>query len=314
MGIRGLLPFLKDHGSIMEPFEANQFPENCAVAIDVPIFAHKFIYTERTIENLKKRFLKFAETLKEDYKVRPIFVFDGVKKLDLKAEECIKRGILRARQQELVQERTTKLLQATLDSIDAMGFQITDEAMNDSSASAANSASEVFFEGIMLPTKKDYADLRQLLEDEGHRTYQATHEAEAYCAFLTTTGQAWCTITEDTDTLAFGSTRTIFKFGSEAPVIVEQSKLLEGLQLSLDQFVDLCCMFGCDFCHNVAKIGPKTAYKLMLKHGSWPNIIGTCFDGWPPATKDSAKVFDEKFSTVKECFQTFAFQQNGCSW
>jgi len=40
-----------------------------------------------------------------------------------------------------------------------------------------------------------------------------------------------------------------------------------------DQFVDLCILCGCDYCDTIRGIGPKTAVKLMQKHGSLEKVL-----------------------------------------
>jgi flap endonuclease-1 len=48
---------------------------------------------------------------------------------------------------------------------------------------------------------------------------------------------------------------------------------LEGLELTKDQFVDLCIMLGCDYCDSIRGVGPKTALKLIREHSDIETII-----------------------------------------
>merc|ERR1712161_62697 len=50
-------------------------------------------------------------------------------------------------------------------------------------------------------------------------------------------------------------------------------KAIEGLNLTHEQFVDLCILLGCDYCDTIRGIGPKTALKLIRQHGSIEKII-----------------------------------------
>ena len=43
-------------------------------------------------------------------------------------------------------------------------------------------------------------------------------------------------------------------------------KLVEGLNLDHNQFVEFCILCGCDYCPSVPKIGNITALKLFQKH------------------------------------------------
>ena len=297
MGILGLLPFLKDHECLGK---FTGWPEGSKITIDVPIFAHKFIYTERTYENMSQRFLLFAEELRAK-KCEPIFVFDG-SRLELKDQERQRRSVARARTQVLQKIKRSEAIEALQDS----NIEIV-TAMDTSEGLVQPDYAEVFT-GIMVPTKKEYESLKELLDTKGYLTRQAKYEAEALCAYLVSTGEAWASITEDTDSLAFGSPRTIFKYFSEEPLIAELPLILHALKLTQDQFIDLCCLFGTDFCENVYKIGPKGSYKLITKHGSWANIYSAERLGFAQRTRESAEAFNETYEKAFTCFKTSCFE------
>ena len=50
-------------------------------------------------------------------------------------------------------------------------------------------------------------------------------------------------------------------------------KILEGLQLSQEEFIDLCILLGCDYCETIRGIGPKRAIDLIREHKSIDRII-----------------------------------------
>ena len=45
------------------------------------------------------------------------------------------------------------------------------------------------------------------------------------------------------------------------------------MELSYEQFVDLCILCGCDYCSTIKGIGPKTAFKLIKQHKSIETVI-----------------------------------------
>jgi len=296
MGIKGLLPFLKSKMILPQHLPAIS---TVVAAIDVPIFAHKFIYTERTYEGLEQRFIKFGTELKLR-NFEPIFVFDGGK-LDLKAPERQKRAVARDRQAVLGAQKKSAQVEAML----SLGICIKRSFSQVGASDEDNPEIPEYFEGILKPTSKDYDALYDTLTKLGYNCRKAQFEAEALCAHLVSTSQAWCAITEDTDAIAFGSTRTIYKLFQE-PIMVNLDDVLTSLQLTQEQFVDLCCMLGCDFCDNVYKIGPETAYKLMLTYGSWSSIYSEMRSKWPPETRNSADAFNERYVSAKNCFVTRA--------
>lgn len=60
----------------------------------------------------------------------------------------------------------------------------------------------------------------------------------------------------------------MWRQGNKAQPIVEIDFALamSGLDLSYEQFVDLCILCGCDYCCSVKGVGPKTALKLIRQH------------------------------------------------
>lgn len=43
---------------------------------------------------------------------------------------------------------------------------------------------------------------------------------------------------------------------------------IQGMNVSMDQFVDMCIMCGCDYVNNIRGIGPVRALQLIQKHGT----------------------------------------------
>ena len=40
------------------------------------------------------------------------------------------------------------------------------------------------------------------------------------------------------------------------------------MSVSMDQFIDVCIMCGCDYVNNIRGIGPVRALQMIQKHGS----------------------------------------------
>jgi flap endonuclease-1 len=50
-------------------------------------------------------------------------------------------------------------------------------------------------------------------------------------------------------------------------------KVLEGFDMSMDQFVDLCILLGCDYCDKIRGVGPKSAFKMVQDHKTIEEIL-----------------------------------------
>ena len=93
-------------------------------------------------------------------------------------------------------------------------------------------------------------------------------------------GQVHAVATEDMDALCCGATVLVRRLTmSEARKMPIQEfkldKVLEGLDLSMDRFVDLCLLCGSDFCETIKGVGPKTALNLIRKNGDLAGVINS---------------------------------------
>ncbi|OWM72370.1 hypothetical protein CDL15_Pgr018255 [Punica granatum] len=90
--------------------------------------------------------------------------------------------------------------------------------------------------------------------------------------------EVYAVASEDMDSLTFGAPRFLRHLmdpsSRKVPVMeFEISKILEELNLIMDQFIDLCILSGCDYCESIRGIGGQTALKLIRQHGSIENIL-----------------------------------------
>ena len=54
-------------------------------------------------------------------------------------------------------------------------------------------------------------------------------------------------------------------------------KILEGMALTREEFVDLCILLGCDYCATIRGIGPKKAVELIKQYKSIEKVCVVCF-------------------------------------
>ncbi|XP_071346648.1 probable flap endonuclease 1 homolog [Trachinotus anak] len=127
--------------------------------------------------------------------------------------------------------------------------------------------------GTASSETKDYFNLLTLL---GVPYIQAPGDAEAMCAWLVRTGTADAAASEDMDSLPFGANVLIRQLNAKKDSEVTEyslPKLLEILQISHEEFVDLCILLGCDYCDKIAGLGPKRALTLIQEHRTIENVV-----------------------------------------
>merc|ERR1712050_281866 len=54
---------------------------------------------------------------------------------------------------------------------------------------------------------------------------------------------------------------------------VSLERALEQLNISMDQFIDFCILSGCDYCDTLKGVGPATAIRLLMQHGTLEKVI-----------------------------------------
>jgi len=94
------------------------------------------------------------------------------------------------------------------------------------------------------------------------------------------------------DALTFGSTVLLrhLTFSEARKMPIKEfhlAKVIDGLGLTMDQFIDLCILLGCDYCEKIRGVGPKSAYKLIQEHENIEGILAkvdkkkhTVPEGW----------------------------------
>ncbi|KAG6534726.1 hypothetical protein ZIOFF_008629 [Zingiber officinale] len=90
----------------------------------------------------------------------------------------------------------------------------------------------------------------------GVPTIKAPCEAETQCVALCKSDKVFAVASKDMDTLTFGAPRFLRHLMDSSSKKIsmmefEVSKVLEELRLTMDQFIDLCILSGCDYCDSI---------------------------------------------------------------
>ena len=193
-----------------------------------------------------------------DYKIRPVFVFDG-------RPNALKKGTIESRRkaQEKAKAEYSK-------------------ALTDKDYSRA--WSKVVMTGKV--TRDILADAKRLLTLMGIPWLEAPEDGEAQASYMAAKGLVWAAASKDYDCLLFGApilARYLTLTGREylpskhtsRPLIPELIKLsdnLEALGITREQLVDIALLVGTDFNEGVFGVGPKRGLSLIIEHKSADNI------------------------------------------
>ncbi|MHA1200493.1 MAG: flap endonuclease-1, partial [Candidatus Heimdallarchaeaceae archaeon] len=156
-------------------------------------------------------------------------------------------------------------------------------------------------------TRPMVEDSKKLLKHLGIPVVEAPQEGESQAAYLVQQKKVWGVASQDYDSLLFGcptlirnltlsGRRKLPKSNRYITVNVEeyrQHELLQALELSREQLIDMSILIGTDFNPDGVKgVGPKTAYKLIKEHGNLETVL----------EKDEKIVLDVDYDAVREIF------------
>ncbi|KAF8038603.1 hypothetical protein BT93_B1206 [Corymbia citriodora subsp. variegata] len=276
MGIKGLTKLLADNAplAIREQTLDSYFGRRIAVDASMSIYQFLVVVGRKGTQmltneagevtsHLQGMFYRTIRMLEAG--IKPVYVFDG-KSPDLKKQELAKRFSKRA------------------GALEELAVAIASQNKEDI---------EKFSKRTVKVTQQHNEDCKRLLRLMGVPVVEAPSEAEAQCAALCKAGKVYAVASEDMDSLTFGAPRFLRHLmdpsARKVPVMeFEIYKILEEMNLDMDQFIDLCILSGCDYCESVRGIGGLTALKLIRRHGSIENILGNINkqryqipDNWP---------------------------------
>jgi len=131
---------------------------------------------------------------------------------------------------------------------------------------------------LVKVNEKHVEEAQRLLDCLGVPWIKAPSEAEAQCAEMTRKGIVFGTVTEDMDALTFGSPRLIRNLTMnemrKMPILeFNLEKILIDLKVTMDQFIDICILCGCDYIQSIRGIGPKKAYEFIKTYGNIEGVL-----------------------------------------
>ncbi|MGV8075835.1 MAG: flap endonuclease-1, partial [Methanosarcina sp.] len=130
-------------------------------------------------------------------------------------------------------------------------------------------------------------EAKYLLSIMGIPFIQAPCEGEAQAAHMVLKKDASCVASQDYDSFLFGAETVVRNLaltgkrklpGKNAYVdveieIIELEESLNALGINREQLIDIAICVGTDYNKGLEKVGPKTALKLIKKHGDIHTLL-----------------------------------------
>lgn len=99
------------------------------------------------------------------------------------------------------------------------------------------------------------------------------------------------------DALTFGTKVLLRGFNSKKEPIcqIDLKQVLEGFEMTQQEFVDLCILCGCDYTHTIGGMGPVTAFKLLKEHNTIEGVLEKVKDSNLDPNKKKKYMIPENF-------------------
>ncbi len=123
---------------------------------------------------------------------------------------------------------------------------------------------------IIYVTQDHINSSKKLFDLLGVKYIHIDCEAEGLLSMLCKNNVIDGCISEDTDILANGGYLFLRNFNADKNTIDEYclEGILNSMNFTHDQFVDMCILCGCDYTPKINGLGPISAYKLITKYGN----------------------------------------------
>jgi flap endonuclease-1 len=254
MGIKNLLKFLNtNYPKLIKQIDINDF-NGKMIAIDISILLYQVIIAIRNsgadMINMKGDitshilglFNKTILLLKMN--IIPIYVFDG-KPPEYKAKVIQGRRDIKKRAYEKLEENLSP-----------------EEKIK-------------YFKRTVSISPKQIEECKELLDLMGIPYIEAPEEADSQCAQLVKNGLAIGVLTEDMDILTFGSNTVYRNLTSykKDQIQINLDEILTTLDLTYEQFVELCLLFGCDYCDKIKDVSCDIIYKYYHMYKNINDVL-----------------------------------------
>ncbi len=182
--------------------------------------------------------------------IKPVFVFDG-KPPELKSGELQKRR----ERKEAAEKRVV---------------ESKEEGNKEEQVKAAKQTVHLGREQV--------AEAKKLLRLMGLPVVEAPCEAEATCVQMCKDGLVHAVATDDMDALTFGCPRLVRRFMAPekkklSVLEFRTEAIIEALGITMQQFIDVCILCGCDYTGTIPGIGPKSALSGIIEGKNIEGLI-----------------------------------------
>ena len=269
MGIKNLTKLINDQTpNAIQPINIQQL-KGKRVAIDTSIILYQYVTAirssgsdlknadDRSTSHIMGILTKTLNYLKAD--IIPIHIFDG-------EPSELKLNILKDRS-KIKKEAIGKLLEVE--------ERIANKETTLEEQNKLEQKKITLLKQSVSINKREIAEAYEIAQLLGVPAFYAKEEADSQCAYLSRNNLVDYVATEDMDLLTFGTNKIIKNFMKNNMHIIDLDQILSDGEITMDEFIDVCILLGCDYTDTINGIGYKKAWSLIKKYSSIESLIAT---------------------------------------
>ena len=299
MGIKGFTKAIKRFapGAIktLSYQELADISKNKVYGVDVFSYLYPTQYNvlKKSKGNHIREFMEMISTW-ASVGIRLVFVFDGNTNSEAKRETVDERTDRRLKGQAHIQKLIHDMNAEQESSIEDEKILVINQDLHTAGHDILSSSKgtteqridlELALRSHIIVSGDKVNDLITLFQLVGATYMRAEGEADFLLSMLYNEGYIDGVISEDCDMLTHGVERLVRGFTDSSlrrvghVSVYSTNSILDGAQISMNQFIDFCILCGCDYCPKIKGIAAITALSLLKKHSNITNILSGIEDG-----------------------------------
>ena len=245
MGIKNLNSVIKD---TMKKMTFDKL-RGSIIGVDFSLFLYRFVYNKNNpVECFLRQIHLFFR-----HKILPVYVIDGDAPLEKKS--ALDK---RAHKRQKLYDNIANLLEKQVDN------------NSPTTNSRLNSEITKLERRCVVFSQKQVQDILYFFELLGIPVIRENEEADFILAKLSAANKIDYILSDDSDVLAFGAKKVLKNFciKEEKCELYEMDSILATLGVSMQKFVDICILCGCDYTTKIRNMNCGKSLQLILLCGS----------------------------------------------
>ena len=269
MGIKKLSTLFKRHiKKGIKEVELSTFASKI-LAIDISTYLYQLLYNDNLYNGLIRQCILLMQN-----NITPIYIFDGRPTKAKIENTIIKRKEKQKENEEKVEELKEQINTLAINEEEQINTSTIIEEENNNKKQIEDKLNKMQKTVSCVPTREHILKCQEMFKCLGIPYIEARGEADILCGKLCKEGIVDGVISEDYDMTTFGC--NIFIRGIFNKVTVYNlEEILQELELTYTQYVDMCILAGCDYTTTIQRIAIIGAYENIKKYKTIEKIIET---------------------------------------